>query len=249
MKKYAIILAAGLGSRMKSNLPKCMMNFCGKTMIEHIVDSCVKCHFDEIIVVVGYKKEYIYNLLKEKVKFIVQEKQLGTAHAVLCCENFFINKNGVCIIIPGDMPMIDCEVINNLIDKHILSNSDLTFVSTTLEDAKEYGRVYRIENQVKKIIEYKDATESEKLIKEINCGLYCIDCKKLFKELKTINNNNLSKEYYLTDLIEIFNKKYKVSCLNIKESYKLIGINDLQTLEEAKTIYKENINKNLKAEI
>lgn len=239
MKKYAIILAAGQGTRMNTNIPKCAIDFYGKTIIERIYDACKENNFDEIIVVVGYKKEIIYNILKDKVKYIVQEKQLGTADAVLSCKEYMKNKDGVCVIIPGDMPLIDSRTIYKLLKVHLMNNYNLTLVSTIINENNFYGKIFRIEGYLKKIIEYKDATEEEKKIKEVNSGLYCVNNKELFQELLNIKNNNNSKEFYFTDIVEIFEKKYKIGCYFIKDSTILLGVNTQEELTKAKEIYKE----------
>ncbi len=234
MKKYAIILAGGKGTRMNTILPKCAVKINGSSMIEKIVATCEKCNFDDIIVVVGYKGEVIREILKNKVSYVYQDKQLGTAHAVLCCEDYLKNKdNGICVIIPGDMPFIDEYVVQNLINSHIKTNYLFTIVSTKLENPSYYGRVVRtIEGYLVKIIELKDASIEEKQIKEINSGLYCINTNIMFKYLKQINKNKITNEYYLTDLVEIILEDNKVGTLYVDESFKLIGINDLETLEQ-----------------
>ena len=238
MKKYAIILAAGKGTRMNSELPKCTINFCGKTIIERIVEACQENNFDEIIVVVGYKSHIVENILKDKVKYIYQQEQLGTANAVLCCQEYFKNKEGTCVIIPGDMPLIDSRLIYKLLIIHSLRNYDFTFVSSFIEKENQYGKVYRIEGYIKKIIEYKDATDEQKKIEEVNSGIYCVDMKKLFYELINIsNNNNNANEYYLTDLIEIFAMKYKIGCYIVNDYKKVLGVNTVEELNDAINIY------------
>lgn len=239
MKKYAIILAAGKGTRMLSDIPKCLNDFFGKTIIERIVDACYENNFDEIIVVVGYKSEMIYHVLENKVKYIKQEEQLGTAHAIMCCKEYFENKNGLCVIIPGDMPLINGRTIFKLMKVHNMIKANLTLVSTLIDYENNYGRIYRVDSVIKKIIEYKNASEEEKKIKEVNSGLYCVNIKELFDEINNIQKNKLSNEYYFTDLIEIFEKKYKVGCYFIKDSAILMGVNTVEELEEAKKIFKK----------
>jgi len=239
MKKYAIILAAGKGTRMKSSLPKCMLNFCGKTIIERIVDKCHENNFDEILVVVGYKKEIIINTLKDKVKYIFQEQQLGTADAVMCCKKYFTDKDGLCVIIPGDMPLINRRTIYNLINVHKSTNSELTIVSTILKEKNHYGRIYRENNIIKKIIEYNECTDEQIKIEEVNSGLYCANIKELFNELQFIKNNNSKNEFYFTDVVEIFVRKYKVSCYLLKDNNILRGVNTPEELDLARQIYKE----------
>lgn len=240
MKKYAIILAAGKGTRMNSNLPKCIIDFCGKPMIEYIISTCKKCKFDEIIVVVGHKKEEVINVIGNDVTYIVQKHQLGTAHAVLSCEDYFKNKSGLCVIIPGDMPLVNVKTIKRLIRNHQLKRKDLTFASTIMINSNDYGRVYRENKLVKRIIEYKDATDDEKLITEVNCGIYCANINSLFDYLKEIKNDNKNKEFYLTDLISIISNKNKLGCVKYKNNVFLMSINDKDTLDEVSKIYENN---------
>ena len=240
MNKYAIILAAGKGTRMKTELPKCAYPFCGKPMVEYIVDNCKLCGVDQVNVVIGYKKEKIKEVLKDKVQYAVQEEQLGTGHAAMCCESLLKDKEGLCLVFPGDMPLVDEGIINNLINIHIKNKNDFTVVTTILDNPGAYGRIYRENGLIKKIVEFKDATEEQKNIKEVNSGLYCVDVQLMFEALKLVKNNNNSGEYYFTDLIEILGKDYKVDSYVVDEAYKLTGINDLVALAELEEVYLKN---------
>ncbi len=239
IKKYALILAAGVGSRMNTKLPKCAVKFCGKSMIERIVDECKKCDFEEIIVIVGYKKEYIMRLLKDEVKYVYQEKQLGTAHAILCAKDYFDDKEGLCVIIPGDMPLIDYNIINNIINNHIISLSELSILSSEMENPYSYGRIVYKDFKVIKIVEEVDANEIEKRIKLINTGVYCVNIKILFNALPKIKNDNKKGEYYLTDIVQEVSKENNVNVIIEKDSYKVLGVNDLNSLTKLEIIFKE----------
>ena len=237
MNKCAIILAAGKGTRMKTELPKCAYPFCGKPMVKYIVENCIKCGINDINVVVGYKKEQIKEVLQDSVSYAVQDQQLGTGHAAMCCEPLLKDKEGLCLVFPGDMPLVDEEIINNLINIHINNKNDLTVVTTILDNPGAYGRMYRENGLIKKIVEFKDATEEQKTIKEVNSGLYCVDIQLMFEALKLIKNNNNSGEYYFTDIIEILGKEHKIDSYVVEDTYKLAGINDLDTLKEIEDIY------------
>ena len=128
MKKYAIILAAGKGTRMKSEEPKCAHLFVGKPMVLRIVEECKKCGFDDTIVIVGYKKEYIYDILGDSVKYAIQDQQLGTGHAVLCTENLVDPTDALCVVLPGDMPRVDANIINETVNDYLNSNVSLTLL-------------------------------------------------------------------------------------------------------------------------
>lgn len=241
----AIILAAGKGTRMLSELPKCAYPFYGKPMIVYIINMCKKIQIDDICVVVGHKKESIENLLQDKVKYAYQKEQLGTANAVLAAKDFLEKHNeGITLIFPGDMPLIDGDVINNLIREHIENNNDLTILTTQIKNPTGYGRIIRQDGQIIKIIEEKDADDSVKAINEINTGLYCITTNLLEKALSKVDNNNNKGEYYLTDIVKILSGDKKVKAYLTEYDFKLTGINDLYTLSLVEKEYQKYINKN-----
>ncbi len=248
MKKYAIILAAGKGTRMKTDLPKCAYPLLKKPMIAYIVEHLYKSMmFDELITVVGHKKEVIQEILNSTVKYAIQKEQLGTGHAVLAAEKYIKDEEGYTIILPGDMPLIDDLVIKAAINEHLEFRHDLTVVSTIVDDPFGYGRIIRDEaGYLNAIIEEDDATKPVKAIKEINTGIYVITNKYLVPSLKKITNNNSKKEYYLTDIVKIMkDEKYLVGTFLLDKSSKAMGVNDLYTLSEAETILRGNINKEL----
>jgi bifunctional UDP-N-acetylglucosamine pyrophosphorylase/glucosamine-1-phosphate N-acetyltransferase len=248
MTKYAIILAAGKGTRMKTDLPKCAYPLLKKPMIAYIVEHLYKSTMiDQLITVVGHKKEVIQEILNSKVKYAVQEEQLGTGHAVLMAQDLLVDNDGFTIILPGDMPLIDSEVIKEAISEHVEFRHDLTVVSTVIDDPFGYGRIIRDEgNYLNAIIEENDASIEEKLINEINTGIYIVENKFLIPALKKVKNSNAKKEYYLTDIVKIMKKeKCLVGTYLLQKSYKAMGINDLYTLSKAETILRHNINKEL----
>lgn len=240
MKLNAIILAAGKGTRMKSDLPKCAYPFCGKPMVSYILESCNEAGIDNIVCVVGYKKEEMIKVLPQKVKVAFQNEQLGTGHATKCAYELLKNEEGLTLIFPGDMPLIESDTIKKLIDNHINNKNALTLVTTILDDPKAYGRIYRENGNVKKIVEFKDCDEEQKKIKEINVALYCLDNQLLFKAIEQIGNSNNANEYYLTDIVEIIGKDKKVDTFVVENDYKLTGINDVDTLKEIEKLYLAN---------
>lgn len=243
MKTYALVLAAGKGTRMKTEMPKCAFPLLKKPMIEYIIESLEKSSIDEIITVVGHKKEVFEELLGNRVKYAFQKEQLGTGNAVLCAE-YLIKEEGQTIIIPGDTPLIDLEIINNLLGVHKEENNDITIGTINLDNPFGFGRILRNEaGKIVKIIEEKDATLEQKLVNEINTGLYCIGNKMLFEALKQVKPTNNKGEYYLTDIIEILSSKANIGSFTIKETYKLNGINDLYTLSKVESSLRHDINK------
>jgi len=236
-----VILAAGKGTRFKSDLPKVLHKILGKPMLWYVVKAAKESGAEEVIVVVGHKKELIEDFLKKEfpdVKTVYQEEQLGTGHAVMCAEKLLKDFKGKVVVLNGDTPLIEPEEIKELAN----SDGDLTILTTFLENPTGYGRIVRNGNEVLKIVEEKDANTEEKKIKEVNTGIYAFDCQKLFNSLKEIDNNNAQKEYYLTDTVKVFKKKgWKVVSVLAKDSTTVIGVNNRFELSKAEKILKDKI--------
>ena len=241
MMNNAIILAAGKGTRMKTELPKCAFPLLKKPMVTYIIEALESINVDQIICVVGHKKEVLQDILKDRVKYAIQEEQLGTGHAVKCALDF-IDDNGYTIILPGDTPLIDKEILDQLIEVHKSNKNDFTIGTIVLDNPFGFGRIVRdSSNSVLRIVEEKDASEEERKIKEINTGLFLVDNFLLKKALLEIKNNNAKGEYYLTDIVEILSKEAKIGTFTIKDTYKLNGINDLYTLSLVEKQFREAI--------
>ncbi|NQV17651.1 MAG: NTP transferase domain-containing protein [Armatimonadetes bacterium] len=242
MKKLAtIILAAGKGVRMKSDKPKVVFELAGKPMINRVVETAQKIESDIITIVVGYKKEMIIDIIPktEKIKFIEQKEQYGTGHAVMVTENVFKDFDGNIFILCGDVPLLRAETLQKMLTKHKGTNAACTVLTAIMEDALKYGRIIRNENgNVLKIIEFKDASEKEKLVKEINTGIYCFDAKSLFSALKKVTNNNQQNEYYLTDTLEILNNDKKlVTSVLLDDMIEASGVNSKEQLNNLEKEY------------
>ncbi|MDR0617516.1 MAG: bifunctional UDP-N-acetylglucosamine diphosphorylase/glucosamine-1-phosphate N-acetyltransferase GlmU [Endomicrobium sp.] len=242
MKNFSvIILAAGLGTRMKSSLPKVMHNLSGKPLIKWVIDSVFPLRPDNIVVVVGYRHEIVEEYLSKSnvnVKFICQERQLGTAHAVMQAKEILKNYNGNIVVISGDVPLIKTTTISSLIKNNQKNGSAFTVLSAEVKDPYGYGRIVRKDGFLEKIVEEKDSNLSEKQIKEINSGIYCFD-KNLWKALLKVEPNNAKKEYYITDTIAILKKlNHKVSVLLTKDEVEIKGINTKLELSQAETLLK-----------
>ena len=234
-----IILAAGKGTRMNSELPKVLHLIDNKPMILKVIESSYKINADPIITIVGYKSELVIEALKnEKTEFILQKQQNGTAHAVIQCKNKLKKFNGNVLILSGDVPFISSETLKLLIETHIHSKSKATVLTCELDSPYGYGRIIKnTNNTLEKIIEHKDATENELKECEINTGIYIFDCSELFKILPIINNNNKLKEYYLTDVINILlSSNEPVFIKKTANTNEVIGINTLKQLKEANNV-------------
>ena len=230
----AVILAGGKGTRMNNpELPKCATMFLGKPMVNHIIDTLREVKVDKIVVVVGYKKEKLISLIPDDCICVTQEEQLGTADAMMATKDVLIGDiKSITLIIPGDMPLISKDMIINMIEDHIKKDNALTVMTSILDNPMMYGRILRNGENIVRIVEYKDCNEEQKKIKEINVGVYAIDNELLFSALSKVNNKNKQHEYYLTDIVYILGKDYKVDSFIVKDDYHVVGINDMVTLKE-----------------
>lgn len=243
MDKCVVILAAGQGTRIKSKFPKVTHKVCGKEMVNHVIDAMKKADLNDINVVIGKGAELVKEVTASRnVSYSVQNEQLGTGHAVKCAKDFLKGKQGVVAIFTGDAPLITSETVKNLMKEHIDSKNAGTVLTAVIDDPTGYGRIIRKDGEVEKIVEQKDCNEEEKLVKEINSGVFCFDIESLLDALDKIKNNNSQGEYYLTDVIEILkseNKKVGAFVTNFEET---VGANSRVQLAEAEKIMRHRIN-------
>lgn len=240
MDVQAVILAAGKGSRMKSSIAKCIYPFYKKPMIEYIIDALNESNVNSICVVVGYLKEEVMKTIKKDVCFVEQSNPLGTAHALYCAKEFY-NKAPVCLVLPSDIPLINNEIITNLINYHKRNNNDFTVLTTHKDNPYGYGRIVMENNGIVKIVEEQSCLETEKCIKEINSGIYCINTSFLDEALEVILRKETTKEYYLTDIIEVLKGK-RLGIYHIEDDICVTGINDIKTLNKLEKEYQLRIN-------
>lgn len=248
--RFSIILAAGQGTRMKSKLYKVLHPVCGKPMVQHVVDQVSRLKMEQIVTVVGYGAEKVKEQLDGQTTFVLQEEQLGTAHAVLQAKPLLGNKEGITLVVCGDTPLIRAETMQALIDLHEKSNAKATILTAFADDPTGYGRIIRNEEGlVSRIVEHKDATEDEKKVKEINTGTYCFDNLALFQALEKVSNDNAQGEYYLPDVIEILKSEGEiVAAYQTNQMDETLGVNDRVALAEAEKIMRRRINEALMKE-
>lgn len=242
--RYAVILAAGQGTRMKSKLYKVLHPVCGKPMVQHVIDHVRSLNIDEIVTVVGHGAEKVKSEIGEVSQYVLQEEQLGTAHAVMQSKDMLAGKEGTTIVVCGDTPLIKGETMEALFQHHEETGAKATILTAQAEDPTGYGRVMRNEQGlVEKIVEHKDATEEERRITEINTGTYCFDNKSLFEALESVGNNNVQGEYYLPDVIEILKEQGETVSAFVTQSFdETLGVNDRVALSEAERIMRRRIN-------
>ena len=229
-----VILAAGKGTRMKSNLPKVLHKVNDKPMISHVIQRALDLKANKIISIIGYKHKLVEeSLSNEKTDFVIQEQQLGTGHAVLQCANQLSNFEGSILVLSGDVPTITCKTLKALLKTHQNSKTKATILSALVDDASGYGRVIRNnDGTLNRIVEHKDANSNELLIKEMNAGIYVFDCKTLFKLLPSVGNNNNQSEYYLPDVLSlIINNGDNVAIEKTDDIDEIQGVNNIQQLK------------------
>ncbi len=251
-KNSLIILAAGKGKRMNSDLPKALTNLNGICLIENLLNTINKTKYKDVSIIVGFNGQMIIERFVDKsYNFFWQKEQLGTGHAVKQAEEFLKDKYDNHLILNGDSPFTSKETIENIIDAHETDKSVITMATLKLENFQgdnncfcHFGRIIRDNNgDVLKIVEFKDATEAEKNITEVNPAIYCISDKWIWKNLEKIKNNNNQNEYYLTDLIQIARLEgLRVNSITSCNAFEMMGVNTSDELLKAQEIYQKTKN-------
>ncbi|MBD0384207.1 bifunctional UDP-N-acetylglucosamine diphosphorylase/glucosamine-1-phosphate N-acetyltransferase GlmU [Paenibacillus sedimenti] len=241
---FAIVLAAGLGTRMKSTLHKVLHPLCGKPMIRHVTDSLRGTGVGRLLMVVGAYAEQIEQELGNEVEYVRQNQQLGTGHAVMQARKVIGNLEGYTLVCYGDTPLVTTETYKSLLSAHQESGSAVTMITAFVDNPTGFGRIVRDETgEVLRIVEQKDASEDEKRIREINPGLYCFTNSVLFRALDQVRNDNAQGEYYLTDCIQIIkNMGLSVQSLAVSNAHEVLGINDRIQLAQISKILRDKIN-------
>ncbi len=239
MSLATVVLAAGKGKRMKSDLPKVLHPLNGKPMVEYVIDVADKVGSEKTVLIVGHKKELVIDEMKNrKVEFVEQSEQLGTGHAVQQTDPIFKNYSGDLLVLSGDVPLLTPETIQQLIDVHKKEQPLASLLTTEMEDPTGYGRIVRDKSGfVRKIVEHKDADAKIRKIKEINVGIYLFQSKALFQSLPLINNDNIQGEYYLPDVVKIYVEQgKKVAAVLSPDVEETHGINNVEQLKKAEQI-------------
>lgn len=237
LKTKVLILGAGKGKRMQSELPKVLASLSGKPMIRHVLESVYKAINGKPVVIVGHKKELVEEELGDEVLYAVQDEQLGTGHAVVCAKEYCENFEHI-IVLSGDQPLISSETIRNLITKHSESVAKVTFATTIVEDFEDwrkgfmgFGRILRENGKVIGIKEFKDSNEEEKNIKEVNAGSYIFNGPWLWENLNKLKNENAQGEYYLTDLLHLASSNGEIIETISIGTHEALGANTKEELE------------------
>ncbi len=243
----AIILAAGKGTRMESDLPKVCHEVGGRPMVCAVVDACIDAGCDRVVVVVGYKQELVRAALEsygDKVEFAVQHEQLGTGHAVVSAVDAFPLADRVntdVFVLCGDGPLIHTSTLRKMLDLHHKHDASATLATSIIENPAGYGRIVRdSDGGFERIVEQKNATEQELAINEVNPSYYCMNANDLFEALKQVNRNELTGEYYITDVFELLLQAGKrVDVIDAVPPEDILSINTLEDLAKVDAIYRE----------
>jgi len=241
-----VVLAAGKGKRMQSNILKVMHELNGRPLVDHVITTVEQLDLKiKPIVVVCQEDPAVQNFLKDRAEYVIQTERLGTGHAVSMAEEKLKGRVDVVVVLYGDMPFITADSVKKLIDKHLEKNNKVTLMTAAVADffdwrsaLFDYGRIIRggDHNYIERIVEKKDATPQELEIKELNTAFFCFNSDWLWQNLKLLKNNNTQGEYYLTDLVGLaFNEGQKLSSVDI-DPKEAVGINTKEHLETAENI-------------
>ncbi|KAF0158266.1 MAG: UDP-N-acetylglucosamine pyrophosphorylase [Syntrophaceae bacterium] len=236
MEFYALILAAGRGTRMKSDMAKVLHVLNGKPLLYYSLEAARKSGARKIVVIIGHQSDKVREAFPDlDLVFVEQMPQLGTGHAVMQAKEALCDYKGLTVILCGDVPLLKPETIRSLINHHQDAQALVTVLTTEPPGPHAYGRIVKNHlGDILKIVEHRDATEAERKILEINTGIYCVDTPFLFAALAQVKNDNQQKEYYLTDIVEIARREGRKvhACLTV-DYVEVMGINTLEELARA----------------
>jgi UDP-N-acetylglucosamine diphosphorylase/glucosamine-1-phosphate N-acetyltransferase len=240
MSVSAIILAAGKGTRMKSDLPKVLHEVCGRPMVEYVIDACRDAGARRVVMVVGHKADLVKATVNDDrgdLEWVLQEPQLGTGHAVMVDRDQLATMEGPVLVLAGDGPLLQAETLRELIETHRQKGASCTLATSILPDPGNYGRIVRDDNgDLQGIVEAKEATPEILEIDEVNVSLYCFDAADLLSVLDRIDNDNAKGEYYLTDALELLREDGKtlaaVAAVPPEDTVSINTVEELATVNE-----------------
>lgn len=242
--RMAIVLAAGKGTRMRSDLYKVLHTVCGLPMVEHVIRAVKQSGVTQVVSIVGHGAEQVKEVLQGASQYALQREQLGTGHAVLQAKDLLGNQDGNTLVICGDTPLLTSDTLTELFAYHEQSGARATILTALADNPTGYGRVIRsASGDVLKIVEQKDASPEELAVQEINTGTYVFDNQALFSALSQVTNENAQGEYYLPDVIEIMKSQGDaVSAHIMSDMNEVLGVNDRVALAQATDLMSRRIN-------
>ena len=257
MDIHVVVLAAGKGTRMKSEVPKVLHKISGYSLVERVLRSADALKPASTTIVVGHGADQVKQLLapmgdgdshREVVQFVEQMQQLGTGHALLQTAPILRDKQGTVILLSGDAPLLKPETLQSLLTTHEEAQAACTVITANMPKPFGYGRIVRSKGQITKIVEERDASPTQKAITEINSGIYAFDLAPLFGALESIGSANAQGEYYLPDLVAIFRKKKRpVTTWTVNDADEIRGINSRSELAEVSRMVRQQKNEELMA--
>jgi UDP-N-acetylglucosamine diphosphorylase/glucosamine-1-phosphate N-acetyltransferase len=241
MSISAIILAAGKGTRMKSDLPKVLHKVLGRPMLSYAIDACAEAGCRRLIVVIGHEAEMVraaFSGTDQAIRWVEQREQLGTGHAVMICREELAELSGPVLVLAGDGPLIRSATLRKLLETHKSSGAACTLATSILDDPGRYGRIVRdAKGDLAGIVEYLDATDAQRAIREVNVSLYCFDAATLREVIGRLSNNNAKGEYYLTDALALLRQAgKKLAAVAAVSPQEVLSINDVQELRQVEAI-------------
>lgn len=240
-----ILLAAGQGTRMKSELPKVLHVLGGKPLFLHVLETAYRLNPTITAVVIGHGAEAVRRACTEpRVTWAMQERQLGTGHAVLCARNIFKGFKGDALILSGDVPLVRSQTLSRLVEHHRHRNAAVTLLTAQLQRPQGYGRIVRRDGgAIAGIVEEKDATEAQRKLREVNAGVYIVRTDFLFAALEEVKNDNQQGEYYLPDIVRIgLAHKQTIETLPVEDAWETMGINSREELAMMEKTLRQKIN-------
>jgi len=234
------ILAAGKGTRMESSLPKVLHKVSGKSLLQRVIDSCIKLNPDQIYVIIGHKSKEVRESIKNNnnIQFILQDPQSGTGHAVQILCNQVEKIEGKLLVLNGDVPLIKSKTLQKLVNLHDSKNAEVSLITTKKKNPNGYGRVFLKGDFIERIVEEKDCNKRERLNSLINAGIYCFNWRNLSKIITSLKNDNNQKEIYLTDTVVLLRNSLS---LEVEDDGELQGINNRIQLSECEEIFQNSI--------
>ena len=247
---HVVVLAAGKGTRMKSDLPKVLHRTSGQTLIEYVLRAADRLNPASVSIVIGHKAELLRSHLAARpdLRFAVQEPQLGTAHAVMQSEPLLAGTSGTKLLLSGDVPLLSTGTLQALLRVHAAEHAAATVLTAMLDRPYGYGRIVRAQGHLARIVEERDASPAERAIREINAGVYAFDLEPLFPALRGIASQNAQGEYYLTDLVAIYRRRgLVVATETVSDASEIRGINSRTELAEVGALMRQQKNEELMA--
>jgi UDP-N-acetylglucosamine diphosphorylase/glucosamine-1-phosphate N-acetyltransferase len=235
-----VVLAAGKGKRMRSDLPKVLHTLAGRPLVEYLLDALVPLRPSRTVVVVGYQADRVKScLVNRDVIFAEQTEQLGTGHAVMQAREALDGFTGTILVLVGDAPLLSTRTLERFLAQHAESGAACTLMTTRLDDPDQYGRIVRnAASDVQAIVEHRDATPEERRIREINSGIIAFESGPLWDHIGRLSRTNAQAEYYLTDLVGIFGSRgLKVGAFCVENEWEVLGINSQEQLQDLERIY------------